>query len=700
MSKFKKIWAIMLLLCLIAIFLPTVKAKEITTYDDTNQHYFTTTNNEITEMYGVTWNKITGKTSLSEQYVNLFSMKADGVSSKLVVWSPQYQNWRNNRTTLTKLAANYEKNHPGWKVVAGINADQYIMDFGTETITKGQDYYEWQPYYPIIMDGERRFPYTMTATSSNAIAFTNDGSSNGFIDVNNVKGLSLEILDESGVILSKHAVEGVNNTPSATGTTVWFSYVNQNEQYEAVTVNSSKNLYIISNAELAYMSNSRTYTYKGAWAIDSVFGRGTIDQVANSFTLNKGQFVIDTNDSELLSKLDTNVRVRVQYDYHNEALNNVEAASGYHSVQRLNGKDMGVSGSYNTSTYSRSVFGIKEDGTYVLMTADMTTNKKIAGLNGWEVNALLKQHDVVTAYQDDGGGSVTAIFRNKDGGFDLVNTPRDGGERSNLSGLFFVVKDSGVTVDSVDATADSLTLNVNTDNADMNKIKKLYCTLNGVKAEVVNNKVTFNGLNKMTDYSYFFSYDTANATDVDAMLSGVAKTSKTKPVITDMQIEIKANKVIFNPVIDDPDEAFEYIRIVVGDQRYPYLYEPIEVPFEEGLTKLEYVLTYSYDLKDGKDKVIIEENKVLQLVEDDPVDPVPPVDEPTDPVPPVDEPTDPVPPVEDPNEPNDPVEDPEQPVQPSTPSEPEKKGCKKDLLIIVSSFISLATVLVLFRKRK
>ena len=625
MKKFKFLCSLLLLslVCLVG-FSHSVFAAGITTYDDTGGHYFTTNENIKTDMYGVTWNKITGETALGEQHVNLFSMKTDGVSSKLVVWSPQYQNYRNNRTTLTRLAANYEKNHPGWKVVAGINADQYIMSFGTDTIGKGQDFYEWQPYYPIIMDGERRFPYTMTATSSNAIAFTNNGTSNGFIDVNTVQGLYVEILDENNNVLSKYPVEGVNTSPSANKTTVWFSYVNQSNQYEELNVNSSNDLFIVSNAELAYMSNSRTYTYKGAWAIDSVFGRGKIDQIAKSFTLDKGQFIIDSSDASLISKLNTDVRVRVQYSYANEALNNVEYASGYHSIQRLNGKDMGVSGDYNTFSKSRSVFGIKADGTYVLMTADMTTNKKIAGLTGWEINAFLKQNDVVTAYQDDGGGSVTAIWRNKDGGFDLVNTPRDGGERSNLSGLFFVVKDSGVTVDGVDATSNSLTFKVNTDNADMNKIKHLYCTIDGVTKEVVNNQVTFDGLNKMTEYSYAFSYDTENAKNIDAMVSGTTKTAKTLPTINSLDIKVEDGTIIFNPIFDDPDLALEYIRIIIDGERYPYLDEPIEIEIDTNIKELEYILTYSYDLKDGKEKVVIEENKVLKLEDEEHSDPLDP----------------------------------------------------------------------------
>lgn len=666
--KFLCSFLLLSLLCLVG-YTFSVEAVEVTTYDDTGQYYFTTTENVEDNMYGVTWNKVSGKTSTGDQSVNLFSMKTDGVSSKLVVWSTQYQNFRNNRTTLSKLAENYEKNHPGWKVVAGINADQYIMSFGTETIAKGQDFYEWQPYYPIIMDGERRFPYTMTGTSSNAIAFTNDGSANGFIDVNNVQGLYLEILDADGNILSKHPVEGVNQTPSSNATTVWFSYVNSNKEYEALSVSSSNDLYIVSKAELAYMNNSRTYTYKGHWAVDSVFGRGTIDQVAKSFTLDKGQFIIDSNDSALTSLLGTDVRVRVQFSYANDALNNVEAASGYHTIQRLNGIDMGVSGSYNTSTYSRSVFGIKADGTYVLMTADMTTNKKMPGLNGWEINAFLKQNDVVTAYQDDGGGSVTAIWRNKDGGFDLVNTPRDGGERSNLSGLFFVVKDSGVKVDTIEATSNSLTLNVNTDGADMTKIQKLYCTIDGVTKEVIDNKVTFDGLDKMTDYTYSFSYDTANNKGVDAILNGTASTVKTLPTIKDWEIEIKDNKVIFNPIIDDEDLAFEYIRIIVDGERYPYLDEPIEIEIDSSLQELNYTITYCYNLygpNDTEHKVSFEENKVLNLSEDEPSNP----SNPTDPNPSI------------------------------KPSEDDSSGCKKDLSLIIVSLISLSTIFILIKKRR
>mgnify|MGYP003318137865 CR=1 FL=1 len=47
---------------------------------------------------------------------------------------------------LKKIAEDYEKNHPGWKVIGGINADQYCWGYGSEA-TSGYDLLENRPYY-------------------------------------------------------------------------------------------------------------------------------------------------------------------------------------------------------------------------------------------------------------------------------------------------------------------------------------------------------------------------------------------------------------------------------------------------------------------------------------------------------------------------------------------------------------------------
>ena len=69
----------------------------------------------------------------------------------------------------------YEKNHPGWIVVAGINGDQYYAKYGSQLGVDGSFYYYNQPYYPMIIDGERRFPITATGYSDrNYVGVTNN----------------------------------------------------------------------------------------------------------------------------------------------------------------------------------------------------------------------------------------------------------------------------------------------------------------------------------------------------------------------------------------------------------------------------------------------------------------------------------------------------------------------------------------------
>ena len=72
-----------------------------------------------------------------------------------------------------------------------------------------------------------------------------------------------------------------------------------------------------------------------------------------------------------------------------------------------------------------------------------------------------------------------------------------------------------------------------------------------------------------------------------------------------------------------------------------------------------YVLTYCYDLQDGKGRIVIEEEKTLVLKEDEPTD------DPTD-----------------------------------NPGDDKDSGCKKDVSMVIISLISLSSLLVLIRKRK
>ena len=120
-----------------------------------------------------------------------------------------------------------------------------------------------------------------------------------------------------------------------------------------------------------------------------------------------------------------------------------------------------------------------------------------SGMNFDECNATLKHYGVVEAYQQDGGGSVTAIIRDNYGGFTITSSSSDSpsstAQRSIYEGCFFVVRDPEYRCYGMDSTPSSLTI-------------KRVSSLN--KDIISNIKATVNGFLIISLYSFFFKKDT------------------------------------------------------------------------------------------------------------------------------------------------------------------------------------------------
>ena len=146
-------------------------------------------------------------------------------------------------------------------------------------------------------------------------------------------------------------------------------------------------------------------------------------------------------------------------------------------------------------------------------------------------------------------------------------------------------------------------------------------------------------------------------------MKGEINSAKKMPKFGDLGIEVKGNKLVFTPTIEDPDEALDYYRIFINNSRNPYLGEPIEVNYDvTGLAQIEFDILISYNLNDGKGKIETTEHVIHKLKVDEPTTPTDPVTPPTD--------------------------------------DDKKKGCKKDLSVFVVSTISLAGLAVLLKKRE
>ena len=600
MKTIKHIYIILIITFLLTISSLTINANSKSYSDDNSASWQVnekTVNNignlTHTLMYGTSTD--TTQQTQGNQKVNVFEMKTDGINSKLVSWAMQTGKGSYARNGLSIIAEDYEEKHPGWIVVAGINGDQYYTKYGSGLGADGSFYYPNQPYYPMIIVGERRFPVTPTGNSaSNYVGIANNNLNDSFIPASQLSNVKIEVLNESDEVIYIHDVNKINESPNEGETSVWFAHPSTESNYDYATydVSSDKDLYVIEMADLAYMNNSRTFTNIGG--IDSLFGRGTITLLTKNQTIDKWQIAIDTNDNTLRSNLSLNTKVRIQYYYENEEMNKVESSFGYHSAQRENNIDIKTKADYDARRYNRSIFGKKADGTYVLMTVAKGT---YSGTTQDESNAILKQFGVTDAYQQDGGGSVTAIVRNEYGTFDIVNESSDSGvkQRSILSGCFFVIRDPGYISYQKDSTRTSITI-TKTNNYNDEYISNVVATINGKEYKLENDNLTIEGLEDDTEYKINLTYDVKiNNQTVKGYHQIIGHTdSFTIPSHGVKEQNITANQVEFirSSTVDD---EYIYVKLKLNDQEYDLLEEnkPVIIKNLTPLTRYNYTITYA-----------------------------------------------------------------------------------------------------------
>ena len=604
MKTIKHIYIILIITFLLTISSLTINANSKSYSDDNSASWQVnekTVNNignlTHTLMYGTSTD--TTQQTQGNQKVNVFEMKTDGINSKLVSWAMQTGKGSYARNGLSIIAEDYEEKHPGWIVVAGINGDQYYTKYGSGLGADGSFYYPNQPYYPMIIDGERRFPVTPTGNSaSNYVGIANNNLNDSFVLASQLSNVKIEVLNESDEVIYIHDVNKINESPNEGETSVWFAHPSTESNYDYATydVSSDKDLYVIEMADLAYMNNSRTFTNIGG--IDSLFGRGTITLLTKNQTVDKWQIAIDTNDNTLRSNLSLNTKVRIQYYYENEEMNKVESSFGYHSAQREDNKDIKTKADYDARRYNRSIFGKKADGTYVLMTVAKGT---YSGTTQDESNAILKQFGVTDAYQQDGGGSVTAIVRNEYGTFDIVNESSDSGvkQRSILSGCFFVIRDPGYISYQKDSTRTSITI-TKTNNYNDEYISNVIATINGKEYKLENDNLTIEGLEDDTEYKINLTYDVKiNNQTVKGYHQIIGHTdSFTIPSHGVKEQNITANQVEFirNSTVDD---EYIYVKLKLNDQEYDLLEENKPVIIKNLTPSTRYNYTITYAVKDS-----------------------------------------------------------------------------------------------------
>ena len=610
MKKIKKLFLVFALVFVSTFAFLRANVYHVKAYDSIDSTGATTWNiksEEVKNKYGVNYSYVIGKPTTqgatgTEKIVNYFSMKPDGVNSKLVTWGVQDGNSGFKTNQLTEIAKDYEKKHPGWIVVSGINADQWYYKT-TKNNQKGGYFFCDNPYYPFTMDGQNLFTINPLGGRGNGIAITNNPNS-PFISVTNSDRIELQVYDANDQLIATFPVSGYNQNPGASGTTVWSGYVNPETMGKAFInreVNTTNSLFVIENADLAYMNNTRDYAYEGSMyaPVDSFYGKGTISSTVNQISLGAGQFAIETTSEEVKAKLAVGVKVIIEQQYSNEGANEVESVTGFHTVQVKDGVYQDSSAPYNLASKPRSIFGVKEDGTYFLLT---TRDNKIGSTGGTahtETQAILSYYGAYTAYQDDGGGSSTAIYRTDSGTFDVVSGSCDSAttlksQRLVFSGLFFVVKDPGVSIKETTPSSVTLRLN-NTQYA--NSLEDVKAKVNGKTYEMTNGIIKIDDLEENTEYEINIEY---KLNDQNLTALTYAKTAEYKP-------GIKLNPTSDGFIVDIPKVDSELItskitfliddKTIVVDNSAGEL-ESYQIT---GLYKdMDYEISYTYEVKNIK----------------------------------------------------------------------------------------------------
>lgn len=535
--------------------------------------------------YKVDLGLTTTSKATSKQTVSVFTQKQTE-NSKVVSWAVSTNTGFLYRT-IPQIANDYEKYHPDWFVVGGINADQYIMSGGSGGVSNGTDYFYPQPYYPMVSDGESWFsvPCWPSSGGGNLAAFLQDGSTDpivsGSMNFNSgdvkIKGLILAIFNEAGEIEKEFFVQNVNKEPKDGETSVYVCFT----QSGASTANGlavfdmdirGTNLYISEQADLAYMSNNASYSSwkKASDSFDSLFCKGTLTKKESSYTLKNGSFAIDSKNSEVLEALSLGKFVRVQYELEG-VYSEVESVIGYHTIQRMDNKDIPSTASYNTQTYSRSMFGRTSSGQIVLITIDMRHEEGV-GTSHDETNAVLKYYGCVEAYQMDGGSSVAAVGRNENGEIVVIDHPygySGNSTRSVLSALLVVERRKPeYNVELVEATQTSLKFKVDPINEHGRDIKRVYIKVNDKDYEVVDGYATVTGLRKNKEYNWNLCYEDNTGSDFKTESKGTEATAKDAPIFNSCDVNKSLsndNQITFDLDFTDRGESLLEYAIINGD---------------------------------------------------------------------------------------------------------------------------------------
>ena len=482
--------------------------------------------------------------TLDPQVVNVLEVPTSSVM-KVVNWTySSSSGWTTQ--TLTKLAQDFENNNPGWVVVAGINGDFFDIN-SNGALPK-------QTTGVSVNNGE----VVRAVSSGRQVGFTNDGTTNSLIGGKTLQFTNYHILtiyDNDGNVLDTFNIDKMNEAPTGNEISLYFSYYVLNNGTRETVTNTvpATNSYIVEGQERGYATSS-----------SQMYGRGLVTGINKEVALNIGQFAIVTENEEVKSLLDQKPVIRIQQDIIGDYAD-CDNLSGCGAQLVLNGEHQAASDGMSHYRHPRTVIGKKADGTIVMMTVD--GRQQASGMYGMtydELSTMMMYYGVEEGYNLDGGGSTTMSIRNGKGGFNVMNTPSDGGERHDANGILVVVPEMKLYIDKVTDSTLKLSYLSKCKDVTISNVKVTVETEGYKETKAIStDEYLWEGLIPNKEYKLVYTYDLEYKGSVLSNTSNpmTFTTGKDKPQLLDYSYTETDTHYIFKYTISDPGNTLFFARL-------------------------------------------------------------------------------------------------------------------------------------------
>ena len=410
---------------------------------------------------------------------------------KVVTYSGSNQDkWK--QMTTRQAAADWEKHNPGWIVVAGINGD-FFENSGATT---------YQPTNNFMQGGDMYRAEKSSASNRFTIGWKDDGS----VIVGDPavsSDIYLRIYDDNKEeIVQNVKINKVNTNPSASGITLYTKDAKSTYDLTGYTVYDCE-------YEICRISSGGYVFVKGTVLETVTLGAGSVP--------GDNHFYLASKDGSLDGVISSGDYIKCEYVYE-DAWSNVQNSVGYIDQVLANGvpQHRESTDAFAYTSHPRTLIGFREDGTTVFMVIEGRGKPADyqVGVSHYESGQLLQAQGCVNGYNLDGGGSSTLIVRNNHGGFDVLNDPSDGSERSDGNHCLVVMRDPGFIFSGIDSTYDNAVVNLRVVNQDyFNTLSNIKVTLNGVTKDYVDGGVSFDNVEMSTTYKVEVTYDSPSTYD-------------------------------------------------------------------------------------------------------------------------------------------------------------------------------------------